>query len=357
MKSVKKFDICVCAEFSNSSVLTDGSATKTRNVYNFLEKHYRNRTVRKEHFPSWKRHFFSNLFRFLKMLKTSAVVIIMPNQSRLKIKTFLYRFFVKKNKAKIIYIAVGGWLPDFCHQHKYYTSIISHYLGVFVETDGMMNKLNSNGLNNVHLSPVFTTNVLSKNKFLYSKDTPLNVCTFSRVAVDKGILLAIDAVEKANATLGKEVFRLTVFGKMIESDESIITNHLRNSKSCNYGGILSNDILLDSLSSFFLLLFPTFFFGEGFPATLLESYTAGLPVIASNWKYNRELVDENVTGWIVEPKSIDAIVDKLIFAYKNVDFVYAMREKCFEKSREYSPLVAMKPVLKLIDDVFDIIGQ
>ncbi len=36
----------------------------------------------------------------------------------------------------------------------------------------------------------------------------------------------------------------------------------------------------------------------GFAGTLIDAMAAGVPVIASNWKYNPEIVIENVTGRI-----------------------------------------------------------
>ena len=47
---------------------------------------------------------------------------------------------------------------------------------------------------------------------------------------------------------------------------------------------------------YFALLFPTRFYTEGIPGTILDAYAAGIPVICSRWESCADVVDDGVTG-------------------------------------------------------------
>lgn len=44
------------------------------------------------------------------------------------------------------------------------------------------------------------------------------------------------------------------------------------------------------------MVIPTYYQGEGFPGTILDSYIFGVPVIVSKCKYNSEMIKEGKTG-------------------------------------------------------------
>lgn len=61
-----------------------------------------------------------------------------------------------------------------------------------------------------------------------------------------------------------------------------------------YGGLVPFDKSVNVLKDYLALLFPIYYEGEGFAGTLIDAYFAGVPVIAPDWKYNAELVNEYV---------------------------------------------------------------
>jgi glycosyltransferase involved in cell wall biosynthesis len=48
------------------------------------------------------------------------------------------------------------------------------------------------------------------------------------------------------------------------------------------------------LRDYFALLFPIYYIGEGFAGTAIDAFSAGVPVIASDWKYNSEVIKEGI---------------------------------------------------------------
>lgn len=55
------------------------------------------------------------------------------------------------------------------------------------------------------------------------------------------------------------------------------------------------------------MVFPTYLEQEGYSGIIIESYSVGLPVLCSGWKFLPEIVDER-SGILFEPKSSDAIM-------------------------------------------------
>lgn len=58
-------------------------------------------------------------------------------------------------------------------------------------------------------------------------------------------------------------------------------------------------------------------FREGLPLNVIEAMLCGNAVVASNNRGHRELVENGVNGFIVEPKDIDAFADKVIKVLDN----------------------------------------
>jgi hypothetical protein len=50
------------------------------------------------------------------------------------------------------------------------------------------------------------------------------------------------------------------------------------------------------LKDYFALLFPTHFYTEGIPGTVIDAYAAGIPVISAKWESYSDVIDEGVTG-------------------------------------------------------------
>jgi glycosyltransferase involved in cell wall biosynthesis len=65
------------------------------------------------------------------------------------------------------------------------------------------------------------------------------------------------------------------------------------------------------LSTYHLLLFPTHWVGEGFPGVVLDAYLAGLPVIATDWNMNSEVVIPGETGWLIPSGNPQALADAI----------------------------------------------
>jgi glycosyltransferase involved in cell wall biosynthesis len=69
-----------------------------------------------------------------------------------------------------------------------------------------------------------------------------------------------------------------------------------------------------------LLMFPTL--GDGYGLVIQESMSCGTPVVTTPCGGGPESIRDGQTGWLVPPRDVDALVDRLRFAAANRDKVF-----------------------------------
>jgi glycosyltransferase involved in cell wall biosynthesis len=83
------------------------------------------------------------------------------------------------------------------------------------------------------------------------------------------------------------------------------------------------------------MLFPSFYKGEGFPGVILDAYIAGLPVIASDWNMNSEVVKNGETGIIIPPDNPFEFAQAMIWMMRNKEKLQEMKIKSNELAYKY----------------------
>jgi len=71
-----------------------------------------------------------------------------------------------------------------------------------------------------------------------------------------------------------------------------------------------------------LLAFPTL--GDGFGIVIQEAMCCGTPVLTTPCGGGPESIDDGANGWVVPPRDVDALVDRLREAARNRDRLFAM---------------------------------
>ena len=134
------------------------------------------------------------------------------------------------------------------------------------------------------------------------------ITMISRLVKDKGVIEFLKAAREVKKTIGNVEFLL---GGPIESEgrQAVCKDLIESYSDCvNYIGCRSDvhDIL--SVSNIFVL--PSFY-REGIPRILLEAGAVSLPIITTDMPGCREVVENNVTGWLVNPRSIDCLIEAI----------------------------------------------
>jgi glycosyltransferase involved in cell wall biosynthesis len=99
------------------------------------------------------------------------------------------------------------------------------------------------------------------------------------------------------------------------------------------------------IKNYFAMLFPTFYDGEGFAGTVLDAESAGVPIIASDWKYNSEIVTDDENGYILPAHDVHAWVERLIYIREHTAQWNEKKYKCLTDAKKYEPSVVMQTLI------------
>lgn len=323
----------------------DGQETKTQDTIHFLEDNGFSVDI----LNYGKLNLFGKIFISLKEIKKHKKIVLMPGG--IKALKF-YSFLIGKNKD-IHYMTIGGWIVDYLKLPKYKSVFkkMKSFKGIYLQNKSTVQLFKDNGFKNVYYVSNYSDkkpisyNDCKKNIEIISQDNVFRFCFFARVCKEKGIFLACEAIKEINEQRKEKVF-LDVYGK---ADSESTLHKLEEYKNCvKYYGTIHGEEVIKTLSSYFALVFPSFYKGEGTPHSLIESFMAGLPPIASDWKYNSEIVDDYETGLLFSSPTKESLKEKILWAIENRNKMIAMRERCFEKSKIYSRDLLLKPFLERI---------
>ncbi|AVX30364.1 N-acetyl-alpha-D-glucosaminyl L-malate synthase BshA [Carboxydocella thermautotrophica] len=74
---------------------------------------------------------------------------------------------------------------------------------------------------------------------------------------------------------------------------------------------------------------------EGFPLVLLEAMSAGLPIVSTNVGGISEIIEDKVTGFLVEPRDTYGLASKIIEILKNQQLAYKIKNNLEKRAKEF----------------------
>lgn len=331
--------ICFCGNLGKKSFTVNGQTIKTDNVLKVLIDKFGKDEICIVDSSGNLFDVLLSVFKLVFALKDCTSYIMMPGRRGIFIYSFILALFNVLFKKRIYYIVVGGWLDEYCVRYRFLCKVLKYFDKIYAETNYLKVILGQKArLNNIDVIPNFKDYAPLKE---LSKFSPYSLCTFSRVTEDKGISIACRAVIEANKILQENKYLLTVYGPVSADYKEEFQRWCNDYEFIRYGGILEGDMIKNTLSEYAFLLFPTYYDGECFAGSVVDAYFAGLPVIASDFKSNSEVVIDNYTGYIVPVKDFSKIKDILIEIAEN-SYPYELRKNCLKESSKYSPETALK---------------
>lgn len=342
--------ICIIGHFGFGQNLLNGQTIKTKIITSEIEKKFGNDNVVLLDLAGGIKKIPKLLCEIPRILHKCDDVVIMPVENGLRFLTPVLVFWNKFFKKKLHYVVIGGWLPEFLSDKNRLIAGLKKFCGIYVETNTMKQALNKLGLKNLFIMPnCKKLTVLSENELVYPQGAPYKLCTFSRVMKEKGIEDAVQAVMKVNADLGYQAYSLDIYGQ-IDSEQTDWFENLQKKFPAyiRYGGLVPFNKSVETLKGYFALLFPTYYEGEGFAGTLIDAFSAGIPVIASDWKYNTEIVNENV-GFVYKTGVQSEFAELLKLAATNPAKFLNMKKFCLREAEKYKIDTAVKVLLNQIE--------
>lgn len=347
-KEVVIMRIGIIGHFAIDKNLTDGQTVKTRNIYYELKNIYGEEKLYIVDSYNWKSNPIKLFIKCIKSIMICDNVLVLPARNGIKVFIPFFAILNRIFNKKIFYIVVGGWLPEFLSQNLKLIKYLNVYNKILVEVYGIKDKLTQFGLKNVEILYNFKNiTVIKESELSYDRKTTLKVCTFSRVIKEKGIENAINAVNIANKQLGKKAYQLDIYGPIELTYKDDIQRIIEeNSKIVKYKGVVNPQKSVNILKKYDYLLFPTYYDGEGFAGTIVDAFSSGVPVIASDWKYNSNVITNRKTGFIFKTKDDEELANILCDIYNSKYNVMDMKRNCIREAVKYTSNVAIQELIK-----------
>ena len=172
-----------------------------------------------------------------------------------------------------------------------------------------------------------------------SATDPMRILFVAILRESKGVMVLIEACGRLAAR--GVAFELEVVGQW-QSDEfaARVQQCIRDLKLSNhvrFRGVLIGDEKFAAYRWADVFCFPSFFNSETFGVVLVEAMACGLPVVSTRWRGIPSVVDEDETGFLVEPHDPVAVADCLAILASDIGLRQRMGQAGRAKfEREYT---------------------
>lgn len=345
-------EIGIIGRIANDSNLCDGQTIKTRILYDELKKEY---DVKYNFVETYE--YKKNVFKVLKDLflcvKKSDVIFVLLSRNGMKVIFPILNFLNLFYKKMIIHDCIGGSIGELIEKNFFLRQQLKMFNINYVESEKIVEDLKSKGINNCEFLPNFKNlKILEPSDLKEWKDDIFKFCTFSRVNKDKGISVACEALTNINKKCGYKKVQLDIYGPIEENYETTLKSYISNSNGAiTYKGVADFSQSVNILREYYMLLFPTTFYGEGFPGTLIDALSSGLPVIATDWHLNSEIIKNDKTGFIYNSNDSDKLEELIEYTINNKDQIFKMRKNCIIEAKKYTPQNVMNIIKSKIENV------
>jgi len=248
------------------------------------------------------------------------------------------RLLRRLKRNNIYYWAVGGTLHQRLVELGYDLETYRRLDAIYVQSEKIVRGLEALDIHN-------SIKVDNSKRIDYYPSIPLKNRTdkkfvfFSRVHPDKGCQEIINCVKRLN-DLGYK-FIVDFFGAL-DKDYQDFPSRIADVPNISYKGFLDvkKNSGYDTLAAYDVLLFPTYWMGEGFPGVVIDAYIAGLPIISSDWNCNEEVVDAE-TGIIIPHHNEDALFEAMKKVLDNEIDLDKMSQECQKRAGQYDNRVVL----------------
>lgn len=151
------------------------------------------------------------------------------------------------------------------------------------------------------------------NEFYYvpePEEGKVKVILTARMIVEKGIFVLTEAAERLRDKYGKMV-QFQLVGGLDDHPGAITKDQLDSVCDGEYISWLGyRTDVRDLLCKCHIVALPSYYM-EGLPKSLIEAAAVGRPIITCNSVGCKETVVNGVNGYLIPPKNVDALVEKL----------------------------------------------
>lgn len=328
--------------------LFDGQTIKTRNLYELLKTMDGIEEVMLVDTYEYKKHIGSVFLKTVQAMKKCDKIVLSVSINGRKIFFPLLYYLNKIFKKEIYHSLIGGRLAIHVRQNPSWIKYVNSFKVNWVECKEIQRDLAKIGVTNgVYLPNFKNISVVKVNEITpYYGDT-YKFCIFSRVQKKKGIEDAVYAIKAVNRKISAKKASLDIYGPIDEEYKAefqkLVNEH---SEYVSYLGCVEADKSVEAIKGYYALIFPTRYFNEGVPGTIIDALAAGMPVISRRWHYCDEMIENGVTGYIYEFEKPEKLEECILNAMLEEGNNLEMKKACIRKAEEYLPEKAQQIILE-----------
>ena len=321
---MRKISIIGNFDIKNNSY--NGQTIKTRIVADELESLYGASEIKRIDTAGGKSVVLRLLFQLFGCVVRSRNVIILPAQNGIKVILPLVVIYNLLFRRRIHYVVIGGWLAELLQRNRWLLPFAKRLHMIYPETQNM--------------KPL---HILSADELAGCNLRPMRFCIFSRITPTKGIDDAVQAVSLANEKAGSTIATLDLYGNVEEADRAWFeTLQTKIPNFVKYCGKVAFDKSVYTLKEYTALLFPTYYPGEGLAGTVIDAFAAGLPVVASDWHDNANIITDGKNGFVFPTHDVNRLAEIILDIYKCQDCLVPMKLNCIHSAQAYLPPFVIK---------------
>ena len=344
MKRTDIQKVLIFGYFGYQTNKLDGQTVKTRHIYEMLCTHSELDVCYAD--TQAFRHSMKSILIFIHRLLGCHRLVYMPAHSNLKYLFPIIYVISLVVRFQIVYVVIGGWLPDFLRKLPIHRLCLKHIKAILVENNLVVAQLKGMyGFQNIGIIPNFRGETVHDfQPHIHRKGGSLLLVFMARINKMKGLDTLVEVASRIKNMYPEGEIAIDFYGPIHEPDRVYFEEELVNKYAfvC-YRGVLQPEEIVETLRRYDAMLFPTHYFTEGFPGTILDAYRSGIPVIATKWKYAAEFVDNGKTGYIVSfENSVEEIVDCISRIYSDSSLLLSLKYNAYKESLRYTPNAAWK---------------
>lgn len=288
-----------------------------------------------------------DIFKLLPLLRKSNKIIVMLGQNGMKYLFPILYILTKIFKKELYYIVIGGWLPNYLKKNILLKKLLKHIKKILIESDGLKQELQTIGIMNTEI----LYNFRDEDSFLIEKNTNsgdnkkyFKTVFLSRVIKEKGIYDLIEVIKELNKI--KKNINLDIYGPVEEKEKLMI----KLDENIKYKGILEQKDIYLTLSKYDLMVFPTYYEGEGQAGVIIEAILSKLPVLASDWRFNTEFIKDNETGFLYKTKNNIELRKKIEYLMKNKKDLERIKVNLVKEREKFTKENFIKKIKKVLTE-------
>lgn len=269
---------------------------------------------------------------FLALVHPKAKIVVSANTG---VANFLIKAIVLIGMAKRCYYWVPGGVFHILVKERYPKTAFMKINRLFVQSQTMVEELKKMGFTNATYVPN-SKRIFYITKFKRDDYGFIRFVFISRIHPQKGCGMIVDCAKRLNQIGYENKFVVDFYGSISPEYEEEFLNSCKKLANINYKGYLdmTTKVGYDLLSLYDIMLFPTYWWGEGFPGVIIDAYICGIPVIASDWNYNKEFID-STTGILIHAQNEDELFREMKNTLDGKYNLFAMSRNCMTKARLY----------------------